>query len=60
MKKSTLIVIILALLLTLTGCSSSSSSYNGGYEKWKKDNHYDRQYSNDEIHDFVNGYGNKW
>lgn len=59
MKKLSVIVLLITLLLALTGCSTSNT-YNGGYEQWKKDNNYDRHYSNDEIKDFVNSYGNKW
>lgn len=60
MKKFTIAALLCALLLTLASCSDSSSSYNGGYEQWKKDNGYDRHYSDDEISDFVNGYDGKW
>ena len=65
MKKIILLAILATILMALTGCSSSG--YNGGYEQWKKDNNYgqkndsyDRHFSDDEIHDFVNNYGGKW
>lgn len=67
MKKMVLFVSLATLLMVLSSCSSSGGSYYGGYEQWKKDNNYgqknesyDRHYSNDEIHDFVNSYGGKW
>ena len=59
MKRLALVAVLLAMLLMLTGCGSSYS-YTSGYEQWKKDNNYDRKYSNEEITDFVNSYGNKW
>ncbi len=67
MKKGFLFVMLAILIMVLTSCSSSGG-YNGGYEQWKKDNNYgqtnnssyDRHFSNDEIHDFVNNYGGKW
>ena len=59
MKKTIALTLLLILLLSLAGCSSSYT-YSSGYEQWKKDNNYDRKYSNDEIKDFVNNYGGKW
>lgn len=46
-----LLVLLLMLVMMCTGCSSGSS-YSS--------NNYDRKYSNDEIHDFVNNYPGKW
>ncbi len=61
MKKAAILITLFTVLFTLSSCSSSGyTGYNGGYEQWKKDNHYDRHFSNDEIHDFVNNYGGKW
>lgn len=67
-KKILAILLLLMIVLVSATSCSSSGGYNGGYEQWKKDNNYgqkndssyDRHFSNDEIHDFVNNYGGKW
>ena len=59
-QRSTIVwIIIIVIALALFGFgSSSSSSSSSGYST--RTNNYDRNYSNDEIYDFVNNYDGKW
>ena len=59
-QRSTIVwVVIVVICLILFGFgSSSSSSSNSSYST--RNDSYDRNYSNDEIYDFVNNYDGKW
>ncbi len=59
-KKIGLWIVLLIIVGILAACnefgSSSSSSGNSSYST----NNYDRKYSDDEIHSFVNQYKDSW
>lgn len=59
-KKIGLWIVLLIIAGILVACnefgSSSSSSGNSSYST----NNYDRKYSDDEIHSFVNQYKDSW